>query len=545
VEEALVAQVLALEMFHGVTPQWVYEHERELRRFTAAAGEVVLDQGEPATEVFAVISGRLQVNYRDALGAERLVSSLGTGDTFGEIALLNGGVRTSVVRAMTASDLVALTDEGFRELLADHPGLASRITTVAAMRLRHRNVVADAMEHLGLSDHAAVSEIEPLIEWMQLSSGEVLFNEGELGDSAYVVLQGRLLAVAGRGSDERVVGEIGRGEVVGEMAVLDREPRNATVFAIRDTHLARLPPAAIDVLLDRFPHVMLHVARTVLRRVRRPPARRVAEDQLSITVVALDTAGPAQALAGELAAALGRLGTTEHLTSERVDSLLGRHHIAQSEDTDPGSLRLLPWLHDLEERSRYVVYEADGRPSVWSRRVLRQSDQVLFVAGPGDRPGITALEQQARSLLVGRGRPRTGLVLLHHPSTTMPRATADWLQDRSGDDVYHVRIGHAADIDRLARILAGRGVSLVLGGGGARGFAHLGVLRALHELEVPVDLVGGTSIGAVIAVLPATETPVADMPRIVQEQFHRVFDYTLPVASVISARRIVDALRSA
>ena len=71
------------------------------------AGEVVLDQGEPATEVFAVISGQLEVNYRDALGAERLVSSLGGGDTFGEIALLNGGLRTSVVRAVTTSELVA------------------------------------------------------------------------------------------------------------------------------------------------------------------------------------------------------------------------------------------------------------------------------------------------------------------------------------------------------------------------------------------------------------------------------------------------------
>ena len=261
-------------------------------------------------------------------------------------------------------------------------------------------------------------------------------------------------------------------------------------------------------------------------------------------MVALGDVGAARVFAGELAAALGRFGPTEHLTSERVDSLLGRDKIAQSTDADPGILRLLPWLHDVEERSRYVVYEADGQPSVWSRRVLRQCDQVLFVAAPGERPDITALEQQARNLLVGRGRPRTGLVLLHHPSTTLPRATAAWFQGRGSDDVYHVRVDHSRDIERLARILAGRGLGLVLSGGGARGFAHLGVLRALHELAVPVDLVGGTSIGAVIATLPALETPVADMPRIVQEQFRRVFDYTLPVASVISAKRIVDALRS-
>src|SRR4051794_5023903 len=251
-----------------------------------------------------------------------------------------------------------------------------------------------------------------------------------------------------------------------------------------------------------------------------------------------------RAFGGQLAAALGRFGRAEHVTSELVDASLGKDQIAQTSDADPGSLRLLPWLHDLEERTRFVVYEADTRPSVWSRRVLRQCDHVLFVAGSGDRAGISALEQQARTMLVGRGRPRTGLVLLHHPSTTLPRGTGDWLRDRGSDDVYHVRVGRASDIERLARILAGRAVSLVLSGGGARGFAHIGVLRALHELAVPVDLVGGTSIGAVIAVLPGLETPVADMPRIVQEQFRRVLDYTLPVASVIRAKRIVDALRS-
>ena len=224
--------------------------------------------------------------------------------------------------------------------------------------------------------------------------------------------------------------------------------------------------------------------------------------------------------------------------------MLGEDRIAQSEDTDPGSLRLLPWLHDLEDRCRFIVYETDGEPSSWSRRVLRQSDQVLFVVEPGHGAHIDAFEQAAREVLVGRGRPRTALVLLHAPSTTLPRRTSEWLHQRQDDDVHHVRIGDAGDLARVARIMAGRSVSLVLSGGGARGFAHLGVLRALHQLNVPVDLVGGASVGAVIAMLPGLETPIDDMTRIVQEQFHKVFDYTLPVVSVISAKRITETLRA-
>jgi CRP-like cAMP-binding protein len=315
VEEALVTRVLTVDLFRGVTAEWVHAHGGDLRWLAVARGQVIVDQGDAATDAFAVVSGQLEVVYRDGQGAERLVSTLGSGDTFGEIALLNGGLRTSMVRAVEPTELVAVSGQGFRELLADHPGLAARVTTIAAMRLRHTSVVADALEHLGLSERAAVAEIEPLIEWLQLASGDVLFNEGEMGDSAYVVLQGRLRAVAGLGGDERIVGEIGRGEIVGEMAVLDHEPRNATVFALRDTHLARFPPAAIDLLLDRFPQVMLHVARTVLRRIRRPLPHRGTEKQLSITVVALANDGPARAFTGQLAAALGRFGRTEHVTS--------------------------------------------------------------------------------------------------------------------------------------------------------------------------------------------------------------------------------------
>jgi predicted acylesterase/phospholipase RssA len=126
----------------------------------------------------------------------------------------------------------------------------------------------------------------------------------------------------------------------------------------------------------------------------------------------------------------------------------------------------------------------------------------------------------------------------------LPRRTAEWTRTRTTDDVHHVRLGDPSDLARVTRILTGRAVSLVLSGGGARGFAHLGVLRALDELKVPIDLVGGTSIGAVISMLPALETPVDDMPALIQEQFHRVFDFTLPVASVISGKRIAEALRN-
>ena len=93
---------------------------------------------------------------------------------------------------------------------------------------------------------------------------------------------------------------------------------------------------------------------------------------------------------------------------------------------------------------------------------------------------------------------RWSLVLVHPHDTERPFGTSRWLDQCDADSVFHVRTGHQGDMARLVRILSGRAVGLVLGGGGARGFAHLGVLRALEELGIPVDMIGGTSIGAPI-----------------------------------------------
>ncbi len=91
---------------------------------------------------------------------------------------------------------------------------------------------------------------------------------------------------------------------------------------------------------------------------------------------------------------------------------------------------------------------------------------------------------------------------------------------------------------RLARILAGRAVGLVLSGGGARGFAHLGVLRALEELGVALDKVGGTSIGAPMAACPARGMTSSEALAEAKGGYGALRDYTLPLASVLSGRRI-------
>jgi predicted acylesterase/phospholipase RssA len=124
----------------------------------------------------------------------------------------------------------------------------------------------------------------------------------------------------------------------------------------------------------------------------------------------------------------------------------------------------------------------------------------------------------------------------------VPDGTEAFLAAREVDCHYHASADRADDFARLARCLTGTGVGLVLGGGGARGFAHLGVLRALAEAQVPIDWVGGTSVGAIIAALVAQRLAPDEALAQCKAHFSSLRDPTLPVVALLTGRRIRQRL---
>ena len=123
---------------------------------------------------------------------------------------------------------------------------------------------------------------------------------------------------------------------------------------------------------------------------------------------------------------------------------------------------------------------------------------VLLVASAGDDPSIGAVEARALAM----GSLRCELALVHRPEAQPSGRPPGWLAG-AVTDYHHLRAGRPGDVARLARMITGTGCGLVLGGGGARGLAHLGVMRALEEAGVPIDVVGGTSMGAMMAAVYA------------------------------------------
>ncbi|MFQ5968836.1 MAG: patatin-like phospholipase family protein, partial [Acidimicrobiia bacterium] len=342
---------------------------------------------------------------------------------------------------------------------------------------------------------------------------------------------------------QEIVAEVVPGETVGELALLIDQPRAATVFAARDSTLGRLPRRVFDLIGSRYPQTMLEVTSSILRRLRTSDVRRRGALRLSVAVLPATNDSGVRHFAVDLARALGDVGTTYQLTRERIDEILGKPGIASASADEPAAIRLGEWLGEVEDRFEVVVYECDPEWTPWTERAIGHADLVLTVIDARAGPSLQPVEATLAETLDGKRHARRALVILHEASAS-PHRTGRWLDLRDVDDHFHVEMGARDDLARIARILSGRGLGVALGGGGARGLAHIGVLRCFEELHLPIDLIGGTSMGSVMGSLRALGLDHTQMTEVVKESFADTLDYTMPVVSLVKGRRATDSMRA-
>lgn len=366
--------------------------------------------------------------------------------------------------------------------------------------------------------------------------GQVVFRENDPGDCLYVVRSGRLRVIQHYGTPrQRILGEAGHGECVGEMALLGGSNRSATVVAIRDSELIQVSQKDFDVLIRQHPQPMLDIMRVITRRLdnsNRPSAG--APRRLTLAVIPARESAPLSWFCQTL---------RNCLPADRPASLLQRQTLP-AELTVAGSSpadydrRLARWLDAQEQLYDFLILQGEAELMDWSRRCLRQADIIIVLGTARQESDLTTLKRELTSLSEPAARPRLELVLVHEQFPCS--GTQRWLEALPVAGHHHIRFNTIPDIGRVARILLGQDVTLILGGGGARGFAEIGVLKAIEELRIPVDRVGGTSMGAVIGSHFALHRDwcraVEDMRRSFVEG-GRLHDYTLPLQSIIRAAR--------
>jgi len=528
-------------LFHGVPDAALLSTAAACVETTLAADEVLFRQGAAGDALYIVVEGRLAVLAETGQGPPRAVGTVGVGECVGEGALLLAGRRTATVRAETPSRLIRLSRDGFERAVAAQPGLRAVLTTLVARRMPALRAAED--EIFGALDDTVRRSVEGELSWVYLQRDEILFREGDPADALYVVLQGRLQVVRELpGRPLEVFTEIGRGQPVGEIGLLTGDARSSTVRAARDTELIRFSEQGFRSLLQQSPQALMPLLRTLARRLQRatveaPPA---AARSTVIAIVPLGGAPLDDFLAGFLPdqEAHGRIRV---LDSRAFD---GEHGAGASQmaPDDARSMYVNEWLHGQEGAHDALVFVADPEAGEWSRRCVRQADRIVLVARAEAAPGLGAFAP-----LVGRGRTSAGrvLVLLHGKRAVCPSGTAAWLDATEVDQHHHVRDGMPADARRVSRFLGGRAIGLVLSGGGARAFAHAGLLRALLEAGVPIDFLGGVSMGSLVAACHAFGFRFPGTLDTLRRTFvdtHPHRGYTVPLVSVFSPRKTEKAL---
>ena len=273
------------------------------------------------------------------------------------------------------------------------------------------------------------------------------------------------------------------------------------------------------------------VTRTVVQRLvhPRPPVHEIGTVAVAVANRDLD----ARILTSRLLQTMETNGSAGHFSSAAVSAVVG---------PSPAGLRVEQYLDAVEAEHRFVLLEADSGMTPWSASALRRADRVLIVVSANPAGAEDAAARAFAEAARSGYRPDIWLAVVRTPDAGLVEGSAALAERYGADRVLHFRTGSVTDMARLARLATGTGTGLVLGGGGARGFAHIGVYRALTELGVPIDAVAGASIGGIIGAGIATAPTPDALAKMAVDGFSKVLDYTIPLVSMVKGALITKEI---
>lgn len=528
------------------------------------AGTIVSKQGDQDVNILFVVSGMLHVYQQKIDSLEDTCLFLThPGEMVGQLAVLTGEPLMFTIRANRDCSFLSISKAHFYEIMRKRPDVVLGVAHTVVKRMS-----------------SFVRQIDFALDWMEVEAGRAIYRQGDKSDCTYIVLSGRLRSVIRKDDGKkRLAGEYGRGDLVGVVEMLTHQARATTVHAVRDSELAKLPAGALTSIKRRYPQVvtrLIHLlGEKILGSLQQGSGTghqlgfNTASSKWDLgnppgnlsTVAAMPVSEdvPLTAFALELQHALSAIGPVLLLTSDNIKQRLGSAALDSIHE-----YRLSSWLGQQEDIHRIVLYQADSTLTPWTQRCIRQADCILIVGLGEQEPALGELEQMLESTAV---RAQKQLILLHKEEGPAPSRTVEWLNMRSWCSghlhlccprrvfskrslpklvemytrVFQRPPDRHSDFSRLARMLTGNAIALVLGGGGARGCAQVGILRALAECGIPVDIIGGTSIGAFMGALFAEERSYSQI-RIRAKQWAEdmtsmvktILDLTYPITSMFS-----------
>jgi predicted acylesterase/phospholipase RssA/CRP-like cAMP-binding protein len=391
-----------------------------------------------------------------------------------------------------------------------------------------------AQSFLTTSTNIKLNALRDSLTWVELSDGDRLFEQGAPSDDGlYILVSGRVNISVANNDSVQTVAHLGQGQIVGEIGMLSDQPRTATVTATRDTVLFHLSQDEFANIARTFPDVNFALTRKIVQRLQEN--MRHVPVYLPRTLLLAKLTHLDEAFVPSLIEALEAYGRVLLINSANLDALSFDGALAMLDDDKQRALPIT-WLNEQEIHYRFVIFQSDDTVTTWTQQCISQADSTLLCADASLEPVNHPVEAHLSSDM------DVDLILLYGQNSKSGQV-AQWLENHDVRRHYNIKITDQNTIDRVGRFLTGNAVGLVLGGGGARGFAHIGVVRAMHELGIPIDVVGGASAGSIMAGFTATEQDVQEALTRGKNLFDNFVDYTLPFVSLASGKRLTKGLK--
>ncbi len=373
-------------------------------------------------------------------------------------------------------------------------------------------------------------------------AGAQILRQGDFTETVTVIEHGRFIACIPARTGETITFELGRGEVVALATALGGEPVRGDMYALRDSTVINFPHEVILTCLATNPQIIKDYSQWAIEQVQYLIGQTSRQSRPQAFAL-LPTSGTLQApeTAEAFMQALQETAGPGHLIdSRRVQEVLGCD-LSKENEFERVRPKLTAWLEEQEAEGHFLLFVCDPTETIWTRWCLHQTDRIIIAVMAKDTSEIQRIEQMFASRKVAETELLVDLILIQDKNIELPHGSSAWTKLKCLRRHHQVRQGNSADFKRAARRISDRAVGLVLGGGGARGLAHIGVLQALEESGIPVDVIGGTSMGSVMAAAYARGWAPSKILEFASETFsetNAVRDLDLPIISILAGRKL-------
>jgi NTE family protein len=448
-----------------------------------------------------------------------------------------------------------------------------------------------------------LTELVASLKSISLEKGSTVLRADEPGDSLYLIRNGRVrIASKSDSGQEKPIAYLGRGDAIGELALLTGEPQAFSAIADTPCEFLILTKADFDAILEKHPLIGIHLSRALSKRLAvsfHPPQDKPKQPQLITLVPALPHEAmllftinlaialveqtrrrvlvlDAGARSGDMARALGLETPSAQGALYREEDLLDLKILQKLAMIHPSGLEFLslppkllkdhlfnaipPFLSLLKDHYDFILALGPIEKDPLSQSLLHESDHIFFItwdqAGDLAAPVRAALEENVKGPAVP-----IKTIRLQHPTsagTEPAHFRVPW------SELFHQPLRESGSpylpqaeakpaivaLERIARTLGKLRVGLAMGSGAAYGYTLVGILKVFEREGIPIDMVAGTSMGALLgSFYCAGKTPaeIQEISKTITKHWLRqniISDLTFPHGGFLAGQTLSAFLRS-